>query len=120
MGPAGPQGLQGVAGPTISAVSSVSNLTQSLEAGTIVFDTAIPGWTSQIDVNITGFIVPVTGLYLINYSINGVALLKRNGIDVPGINSVLVELTSGDVISLYGLSAPIAGPSASIIFIKLN
>jgi len=47
--------------------------------------------------------------------------LKRNGVVVPGINSVLVELNSGDIISLYGLSVivPLL-PTASIIFIRLS
>ena len=105
---------------SISAVTSVSNLPQNPLPSTILFENPIPGWESQKEEYITGFIVPIAGLYLINYSINGVALLKRNGEIVPGINSVLVELNSGDVISLYGLSVivPLL-PTATIIFIRL-
>ena len=125
-GPAGEQGLQGipgVVGPagSISAFTSVSNLPQNPLPSTIVFENPIPGWESQWEEHITGFVVPVTGRYLINYSINGVALLKRNGDVVPGINSALVELNTGDVISLYGSSVTVPLlPTATIIFVRLS
>jgi hypothetical protein len=134
MGPIGEQGLQGVQGDvgppgSVSAFTSVSNLPQNLiQPAPIVFENPIPGWGSVEDGSddgkddrITGFIVPAAGLYLINYSINGVALLKKNGITVPGINSALVELSVGDVISLFGLSlsVPLVA-TATIIFVKLN
>jgi hypothetical protein len=123
-GPFGPQGVQGEVGPagSISAFTSVSNLPQNLiQPAPIVFETAIPGWGSVEDNGIVGFIVPVAGLYLITYSINGVALLKKNGITVPGINSALVELSVGDVISLFGLSVSVPlVATATIIFVKLK
>jgi hypothetical protein len=63
--------------------------------------------------------------YLIHYAINGIAQLKRNGQTVPGINSALVDLNFGDIISLVAVS--LSGlelddfdlPTASITFIKL-
>jgi hypothetical protein len=123
-GPFGPQGVQGDVGPpgSISAFTSVSNLPQNLiQPAPIVFENAIPGWNSVEDNGIVGFVVPVAGLYLVNYTINGVALLKKNGITVPGINSALVELSVGDVISLFGLSVSVPlVATASIIFVKIN
>jgi len=121
-GPFGPQGVQGDVGPSVEAFTSVSNLPQNLiQPSPIVFENAIPSWGSIQDNGIVGFIVPVAGLYLINYSINGVALLKKNGITVPGINSALVELSVGDVISLFGLSVSIPlVATATIIFVKIN
>jgi hypothetical protein len=118
VGPQGPIGEVGPQGPSVSAVTSISTLPQNL--GTILFEHALPGWDS-IDNPITGFVVPVAGLYLINYAINGVSILKKNNIEVPGINSALLQLDVGDVISLTGVTIDIVpiNVTASITFIKL-
>jgi hypothetical protein len=104
-------------------ISNLNNLPQNLiQPSPIVFENSIPGWGSEPGLGgIVGFVVPMGGLYLINYSIQGVAFLRRNGLDVAGINSALIELNAGDVISLYGLSLSVPlVPTASIIFVKLS
>jgi hypothetical protein len=129
-GDTGEQGLQGLVGEkgdtgeqglqaSILAVSSVSKLPQT---STILFDTPIDGWESVVEDNIKGFIVPTAGLYLVHYSINGISILERNGVQVPGINSALIQLNSGDVISRRALNFfdTESFYTASIIFVKLS
>ena len=111
--------------PGILAVSSVSTLTQRV-LRPILFNVPIPGWQSVYDDDeddrIKGFIVPTAGLYLIQYNVNGLSTLERNGIVVPGINSTLIELTAGDIISMTGvkISQSEVNATATIIFIKLS
>ena len=129
-GEKGDQGIQGLKGPSILAVTSITTLPQSL--GTIVFENEIDGWESKrTSDSITGFVVPVSGLYLIHYAVNGTCVLKRNDTEVLGINSALLQLEVGDVISLTATSikadtesnvtaSVTTSVSASIIFIKLD
>ncbi len=107
-GPIGETGSQGPIGETgpkgsISAVTSVSTLPQSL--GPIVFEHDMDGWESiKSESAITGFRAKISGLYLINYVINGTSILKKNDIEVSGINSALLQLDVDDVISMEGIS----------------
>jgi hypothetical protein len=114
-GDAGEQGLQ----VSILAVSSVSKLPQT---STILFDTPIDGWESVVEDKIKGFIVPTAGLYLVHYSINGISILERNGVQVPGINSALIQLNVGDIISMSALNFFDTESlyTASIIFVRLS
>ena len=123
-GETGPQGEQGPQGPkgekgSISAVASLSTLPQTL--GPVVFEHNIDGWESVKSDSITGFRVQDPGFYLINYAINGTCILKKNDIEVPGINVALLHLDVGDVLSMDALSfktVPLS-TTASITFVKL-
>ena len=118
VGLTGPKGETGPKG-SISAVASLSTLPQTL--GPVVFEHDIDGWESVKSDSITGFRVQVPGFYLINYAVNGTCILKKNDIEVPGINVSLLQLDVGDVLSMDALSfktVPLS-TTASITFVKL-